>query len=754
MSKSSPNKEMAPKRRRMMDMILSLGGLREEETIPLSKIKQEMDNLKQNLDPLVGTILDFPNSYFETFEGIAQRKELLEKVKEKGVLSDAIEDLEQSIGEMKIDGVPELLALLKRRKEALEPRKSDNGETVDMDIDSEVERISELAERLSNDVETLEEQAKIEAETATNELEAIVEEFHEITNNMESSPTATLEALQKLGPKTRYGPFMRTAAQIKRGKQDGRIGDERFAELVYNNIMMEFRRALIMYILNNIGSKTIVEISQMVETSPESIQNAVVSMISRGEAEMLGLDDNFPVFSRVIDKRPETTLILKRSIQQLRSTLKSLSDKRGKTLEESLKQLEETLARLNRLGDYETSILSDSMKELEKTSGKMIEVSLAAQTDDESEDLRLLVSAGLEAFAKFRLKITLEKGPNLVSGLNVYGEKLDPEVYERMMSNYLDSELERGTILILIRELGAMTTEDLVKETKIPQGRILQHLLRMKRDELLIIAGERNGYVLFDVPRTLNAAEQTIQLVSSLANQLASASTELNTILSDLDPQSIGRLVNSLETFSKARDKLEGVKIDGERPQSQLLHDVEDKIKSALLLSYRTRGKIPSTRPKVTIEDLVDIDVPSVMADYRDNMGYAPLLGFGTVEWDHSKCLGCKSCEISCPEDAIELKPRLKISEFFEFPKEALEELPVNRAIFYDSVRSLATHKPSSDIELKKESPGFGTVEVDLWLCVACRTCVRRCPGPKDGALGLELKWNLPEVVGKMTAKS
>jgi formate hydrogenlyase subunit 6/NADH:ubiquinone oxidoreductase subunit I len=52
------------------------------------------------------------------------------------------------------------------------------------------------------------------------------------------------------------------------------------------------------------------------------------------------------------------------------------------------------------------------------------------------------------------------------------------------------------------------------------------------------------------------------------------------------------------------------------------------------------------------------------------------------------------------------------------------------------------------------EKPGFGTVEVDLWLCVACRTCVRRCPGPENGALELELRWNLPEVVKQITGKT
>jgi ferredoxin len=133
-------------------------------------------------------------------------------------------------------------------------------------------------------------------------------------------------------------------------------------------------------------------------------------------------------------------------------------------------------------------------------------------------------------------------------------------------------------------------------------------------------------------------------------------------------------------------------------------------------------------------------------------MGYAPLLGFGTVNWEHSKCLGCKSCELACPEDAIELKPRIEIPNFFETSDEALVELPSNRSLFYQTVLNLATLKPTKDIQLKKEAPGFGSVEVDLWLCVACRTCVRRCPGPERGALELELKWNLPEVVKHITS--
>ncbi|MHA2047082.1 MAG: 4Fe-4S dicluster domain-containing protein, partial [Candidatus Thorarchaeota archaeon] len=338
-----------------------------------------------------------------------------------------------------------------------------------------------------------------------------------------------------------------------------------------------------------------------------------------------------------------------------------------------------------------------------------------------------------------------------VSGTNVYGEKLDPEFYQNMMDTYLDNELERGTILILIRELGSMAVKDLAEKTSIPSDRILRHLLRMKRDELLTIAGESHGYILYDVPRTLSEAEVTVQTACSLALQLSEAKGELVRILAAFKAQDIGTLAGSLETFSKARDKLVTINVSGTIIDETTLIEVEDKIRSAVLLAYRTRAKIPSTRPKVTLKDLENVDVPSVLDEYKSQMGYAPLLGFGTVDWDHSKCLGCKSCEISCPEDAIELKPRVEIPKFFDVSAKEMSGLPSNRSLFYQTIQNLAVKKPKKDIPLEKESPGFGSVEVDLWLCVACRTCVRRCPGPDGGALELELKWNLPEVVKQIT---
>jgi len=338
--------------------------------------------------------------------------------------------------------------------------------------------------------------------------------------------------------------------------------------------------------------------------------------------------------------------------------------------------------------------------------------------------------------------------------ITVYGGRIDPEATKPRMKKFLQDEVERGAILALVREKGPLTSKNLTEQTSIPQDKVFLHLVQMKRNEELVIVGEDYGYVLYDVLRTPTEAEVTIQTVSNTILQLAQAKREIETLLADLKAEDIGKLTGALETFSRSRDKLTKVSVHGSIIAETILNEVEEKIQAAVLLAIRTRAKLPSTRPKVTVEDLTDVDVPSVLEEYKSQMGYAPLLGFGTIEWTHSRCLGCKSCELDCPEDAIKLTPVLRIPEIFAFSDESLAELPVNRSLFYKTVQSLATIKPTDNIVLERESPGFGSVEVDLWLCVACRTCVRRCPGPVDGALVLDLKWSLPEVVRQITSQT
>lgn len=750
-SHSTSEKTIAPKRQRMLDMVLALGGLKEESAIPLGKVKEELENLKTKLAPLTDSILAFPDSYFGEFLQAFEKANLTSEINDKGILQEAISNLEQSQSITESESLKGLLELLSDTLSKM-TGVEETQVSIDVDMGDILSIISDLTSEIELVIIQFEETSKTEAESASSELITLIEALKEATEKKETDPDLALAEFQKIGTKTRYGSGLRSTAQVKRGKREGRIDDDRFSKLVKENILNEVHRGIIMFILGKMGSKTVIQTGELMNVSPQIVQHALVTMIQRGEIEMVSLEGDAPVFSKVLTETPNSTLVLKRIVQQVRGMTKSLEDEEAKTTNSSLEKLQSQLERLQILGTYDETALSESLNKLRETVDSATEALLSSQTSDDAENLRLLVSAGLEAFARFRLKITLEKGPNLVSGTNVYGEKLDPEVYQTMMDTYLENELERGTILILIRELGALAVKDLAERTSIPPDRILRHLLRMKRDELLTTAGESHGYILYDVPRIPSEAEITVQIECSLALQLAEAKAELVRILGDFKAQDIGKLATSLETFARARDKLVTIKVSSAIVDESVLIEVEDKIQSAVMLTYRTRAKIPSTRPKVTLKDLADVDVPSVLDEYKSQMGYAPLLGFGTVNWDHSKCLGCKSCEIACPEDAIELKPRIEIPNFFETSDEALAELPSNRSLFYQTVLNLATLKPSKDIQLKKEAPGFGSVEVDLWLCVACRTCVRRCPGPERGALELELKWNLPEVVKHITS--
>ncbi len=750
MSQSTPEKTIAPKRQRMLDMVLALGGLKEESAIPLGKVKEELENLKTELAPLTEAILTFPDSYFGEFLKAFEKTNLIAEINDKGILQEAISNLEKSQSITESEPLKGLFTLLSDTLSKMTVVEK-NHVSIEVDMGAVLSTILELTSEIDSTITQFEESAKTEAESARSELVALIQALEEAREKTETEPSLALDELQKIGTKTRYGPGLRATAQVKRGKREDRIDEASFARLVKDNILTEVHRGIIMFILGKMGSKTVIQMGDVMNVSPQTVQNAIVTMIQRGEVEMVSLEGDAPVFSKVLTETPNSTLVLKRVVQQVRGMTKSLGGDEADTAGSSLERLQKLLERLQILGTYDETTLSENLNKLREAVDDATEALLTSQTSDDSENLRLLVSAGLEAFARFRLKITLEKGPNLVSGTNVYGEKLDPEVYETMMDSYLENELERGTILILIRELGAMAVKDLAERTSISPDRILRHLLRMKLDELLTIAGESHGYILYDVPRTPTEAELTLQTVCSLALQLTEAKGEVNRILGDFNAQDIGNLAGSLETFAKARDKLVTIRVSGAIVDEAALVEVEDKIRSAVLLAYRTRAKIPSTRPKVTLEDLADVDVPSVLDEYKSQMGYAPLLGFGTVNWEHSKCLGCKSCEISCPEDAIELKPRIEIPKFFEISDKQMSELPSNRSLFYQTVQNIATAKPSKDILLENESPGFGTVEVDLWLCVACRTCVRRCPGTDGGALELELKWNLPEVVKHIT---
>ena len=97
MSDVATEKSMAPKRQRMMDMVLFIGGLKEESAIPPSKVNEEIENLKRDVTPLTESILEFPDTYLIEFIGVVQRTGMVEEIHNPSILTEAVATLESAL---------------------------------------------------------------------------------------------------------------------------------------------------------------------------------------------------------------------------------------------------------------------------------------------------------------------------------------------------------------------------------------------------------------------------------------------------------------------------------------------------------------------------------------------------------------------------------------------------------------------------------------------------------------------------------
>ncbi|MHA2352040.1 MAG: hypothetical protein ACXABX_02855, partial [Candidatus Thorarchaeota archaeon] len=367
MNQSIPEKVIAPKRQRMLDMVLALGGLKEESAIPLSKVKEELDKLKTELAPLTDAILAFPDSYFGKFLAAVEKSNTVAEISDRGILKESISNLEEALSKVESESLRGLNDLL---TDAL-TRMTEVEETPETGIDVDMTAVFSTISGLISDIESitdeLEKTAESEAESARAELVTLVETLNETKTKAETDPETALDQLQKLGTKTRYGPGLRATAQVKRGKRDGRIDDSRFHKLVLGNMLTEANRGVIMFTLGKMGSKTVVQIGELMQTSPQVAQNALVTMIQRGEVEMVGLEGDAPVFSKVLTEVPNSTLVLKRIVQQVRGLAKSIEDDIVDTVNKSLGHLQKLLERLQILGAYDETAFSEPRNKLRAT---------------------------------------------------------------------------------------------------------------------------------------------------------------------------------------------------------------------------------------------------------------------------------------------------------------------------------------------------------------------------------------------------
>ncbi len=100
---------------------------------------------------------------------------------------------------------------------------------------------------------------------------------------------------------------------------------------------------------------------------------------------------------------------------------------------------------------------------------------------------------------------------------------------------------------------------------------------------------------------------------------------------------------------------------------------------------------------------------------------------FGTIEFNPSKCIGCKKCEEICPEKAIEARRELDLPKILQTTMKPNDDRIIKRQRLYESITKIARRIPSKPISIPEGLEGFYKIEYDPMKCVFCEKCRDIC---------------------------
>jgi coenzyme F420-reducing hydrogenase delta subunit/formate hydrogenlyase subunit 6/NADH:ubiquinone oxidoreductase subunit I len=100
---------------------------------------------------------------------------------------------------------------------------------------------------------------------------------------------------------------------------------------------------------------------------------------------------------------------------------------------------------------------------------------------------------------------------------------------------------------------------------------------------------------------------------------------------------------------------------------------------------------------------------------------------FGKIEFNPSKCIGCKKCEEICPEKAIDSIRELDLPTILKTPMEQKDGRITKRQRFYEVLSKIAQKSPSKPISIPEGLEGFYKMQYDPKKCVFCEKCREIC---------------------------
>ena len=108
---------------------------------------------------------------------------------------------------------------------------------------------------------------------------------------------------------------------------------------------------------------------------------------------------------------------------------------------------------------------------------------LAERTD---ENLLLAVSAAKNVAAAFRARLLGGRERMLTEGVNVYGERISPEEYERLIDEVLNAELVRYKIYLMARKR-PISVKEAAASFNMDPSIVLRHVVTLRRRGMLAL---------------------------------------------------------------------------------------------------------------------------------------------------------------------------------------------------------------------------------------------------------------------------
>jgi F420-non-reducing hydrogenase iron-sulfur subunit len=105
-----------------------------------------------------------------------------------------------------------------------------------------------------------------------------------------------------------------------------------------------------------------------------------------------------------------------------------------------------------------------------------------------------------QAAEGFRLRAVVGREKTLVDEGNVYGDKIEQDKFDEHMTNFVNDEYIRNSILNSVRN-EPKTVEQLSEELNMPTDKVFFHVSRLWKKQLILPAGHDDTAMTFSVPK-------------------------------------------------------------------------------------------------------------------------------------------------------------------------------------------------------------------------------------------------------------